>query len=78
MKVRIAKTKPGQVESFTFPNITAELTDETIDEHKMRQALKRLGKALAKQLQKSRPALVAVNLKGIDFNMVYASERKER
>ena len=35
-------------ESFSFPNITANLTDEVIDEYKMRQALTRFAKELIK------------------------------
>ncbi len=76
MRVNIAKLKHHQTESFSFPNIEAELSDEVIDEHKMRPALKRIGRALAKQMQERYPSLVAVRLHTLDFNMIFAGTRK--
>jgi hypothetical protein len=77
MKVYLRKPKHHESESFSFPNATAGLTDEIIDEHQMRRALTRFAKALAEQLQKKRRSLVAVDICGIDFQMIYAGTRKE-
>ena len=76
MRVYLRKPRQHESESFSFPNITAELTDEIIDEHKMRRALRRFARVLAEQLRKKRKNLVGVDVRGISFHMVYAGTRE--
>ena len=77
MNIYLRKPKQYENESFSFPNTTAELTDEVIDEHRMRRALTRFAKELAQQIRKKRKNLVGVNIHGIDFNMIFGGTRKE-
>lgn len=76
MRVYLRKSKRHESESFSFPNVTAELTDEIIDQHRMRRALRRFARALAEQLREKRKNLVGVDVQGIDFHMVYAGTRE--
>ncbi len=76
MKVYLRRPKRHENESFSFPNVTAEITDEIIDEHRMRQALRRFAKALAEQLRKKRKNLVGVDIRGISFYMIHGGTRE--
>lgn len=77
MRTYLWKLKRHENESFSFPNSTANLTDEIIDENRMRLALARFAKKLVRQLQKTRKNLVAVDILGIEFKMIFGGTRSQ-
>ena len=78
MKVFLRKLKPSESSSFSFPGITASLTDEVIADHGMRPALKRLARSLAEQMNKKMgKEVIGVELQGVTFNMVFVEKRQE-
>jgi hypothetical protein len=58
-------TKP---ESFSFPNVVAELSDETIRRLKLRSAITRFGLALLETYDKT---VVGVEISGMDLHFIY-------
>jgi len=74
IKVRVVpKDGASSAERFTFPQMDADLEDDSVDELEMREALVRFGKKLAEQ----HPTAVGVELHSIGFTYILPVTVKE-
>jgi hypothetical protein len=82
--VRVYKRKPKDDErvSFTIGNMDAQLSDDVVKEYKLGPALKRIGKALAAQYNRSRVVgsneIIGVKLNTLGFQLLLAKKVGKR
>lgn len=78
--MRVFERKPRKAESvaFTFPAIEAQLTEDVIRTYSLGPALKRIGRALARQhdrRQKGNDEVIGVDLRHLGFNLLLAKKK---
>ena len=81
--MRVFERKPGKNESvaFTFPQVEAQLTEDVIKTYSLGPALKRIGRALARQhdrRQKGSDEVIGVDLRSLGFNLLLAKKKRGR
>lgn len=59
--------------SFTFPNVEAELSDELVKDYRLHAALRRVGRALARQNSRA----IGVKITGLSFSWILDPDKKD-
>lgn len=72
IRVQLREVEADEREILEFPPATAAITAKIAASHRMTAALVRFGSALAEEIRRENPRLVAVEITGVRFITRYA------